>query len=161
MTFSIISKVLFLASFLSSITASPARDYTRYHNEARNSTGALNGTNDLQPLLSSAAEIYYPGSVGYINATTRWSADTKPGLDVIVKVATEEDVQATVSSFFFFSSSFIPTRISLIFRTSKISEAKISIIDSIFLTRSDMPTPALSHFSLSMAATVRLACSLP
>ena len=57
-----------------------------------------NSFNDLQPLLSSAAEIYRPGSEGYINVTTRWSADTKPGLDVIVKVASEEDVQATVSS---------------------------------------------------------------
>lgn len=59
---------------------------------------AGNITNDLQPLLSSAAEIYYPGSVGYINVTTRWSAAIKPGLDVIIKVASEEDVQATVSS---------------------------------------------------------------
>lgn len=88
MTVSILSKVLLLASLISSITAS----------RAGNSAGAWNSISDLQPLLSSAAEIFYPGSVGYTNATTRWSADTKPGLDVIVKVATEEDVQATVGS---------------------------------------------------------------
>ncbi|APA15090.1 hypothetical protein sscle_14g098600 [Sclerotinia sclerotiorum 1980 UF-70] len=57
---------------------------------------ATNFTYDLQPLLSSSAEIYYPGSEGYINATTRWDAYTKPGLDVVVKVACEEDVQETI-----------------------------------------------------------------
>ena len=83
MAVSYLSRAIFLASIVSSIAASLAGNLT---------TG-------LRPLLSSAAEIYYPGSVGYTNATTRWSADTKPGLDVIVKVASEEDVQATVSPF--------------------------------------------------------------
>ncbi|KAL9036477.1 MAG: hypothetical protein Q9214_006114, partial [Letrouitia sp. 1 TL-2023] len=69
-----------LAILTSSIVASPVRSLT----------------DDLKPLLSSAAKIYYPGSVGFTNATTRWSADTKPGLDVIVKVASEKDVQATI-----------------------------------------------------------------
>lgn len=81
MAVSYLLRAMFLASLISSIAASLA--------------GKL--ANDLQPLLSSAAEIYYPGSVGYTNATTRWSADIKPGLDVIVKVASEEDVQTTVS----------------------------------------------------------------
>jgi hypothetical protein len=58
---------------------------------------AGDSSHDLQPSLSSAAEIYYPGSEGYIDAATRFSADIKPDLDVIVKVASEEDVQATVS----------------------------------------------------------------
>lgn len=65
---------------------------------AGSSTKTDNSFNDLRKLLSSAAEIYRPGSEGYINVTTRWSADAKPGLDVVVKVASEEDVQTTVSS---------------------------------------------------------------
>lgn len=66
--------------------------------QAGSSTRAGDDFNDLQPQLSSAAEIYHPGSAGYINLTPRWSADITPGLDVIVKVASEKDVQATVSS---------------------------------------------------------------
>ena len=53
---------------------------------------------DLKPLLSPNAAIWYPGSTGYANATNRWSADTNPGLDVVVMVKAEKDVQATVSS---------------------------------------------------------------
>lgn len=56
-----------------------------------------NLTKDLQPLLSKGAQVYYPESDGYTNATTRWSAAIKPGLDVVVKAASEEDVQHTVS----------------------------------------------------------------
>lgn len=56
-----------------------------------------NLTSDLSPKLSEGAEIYYPGSTAYKTATTRWSASIKPGLDAIVKVASEEDIQATVS----------------------------------------------------------------
>lgn len=51
---------------------------------------------DLQHLLSKEAQIYYPGSVGYKNATTRWASAVRPGLDVVVKVASEADVQQTV-----------------------------------------------------------------
>jgi hypothetical protein len=57
-----------------------------------------NLTVGLRPHLSNTAEIYYTGSAGYTAATTRWSASIKPGFDAIVKVATEEDVQAAVSS---------------------------------------------------------------
>lgn len=56
-----------------------------------------NLTTGLQPQLSNSAEIYYPGSAGYTTATTRWSASIKPGFDAIVKVASEEDIQVTVS----------------------------------------------------------------
>lgn len=48
-------RAMFLANFISSIAGSPV--------------GSL--TNDLKPLLSSAAEIYYAGSVGFTNATRR------------------------------------------------------------------------------------------
>lgn len=65
---------------------------------AESSTRAGDDFNELQRQLSSAAKIYHPGSAGYINLTARWSADVTPGLDVIVKVASEKDVQATVRS---------------------------------------------------------------
>ena len=57
-----------------------------------------NLTSGLAHKLSEGAEIYYPGSTAYKTATTRWSASIKPGLDAIVKVASEKDIQATVSS---------------------------------------------------------------
>ncbi|KAF2237159.1 Glucooligosaccharide oxidase [Viridothelium virens] len=55
-----------------------------------------NLTTDLQPLLSKDAQVFYPGSDGYHNATNRWSVHVKPGLDVIVRPASEKDVQRTV-----------------------------------------------------------------
>lgn len=47
--------------------------------------------------LSDLAEVYYPGSEEFTNATIRWGAGQTPHYDMIVKVATEEDVQAAVS----------------------------------------------------------------
>lgn len=46
--------------------------------------------------LSKAAEVFYPGSEGFVNATLRWGAAQTPQYDMIVKVATEADVQKTV-----------------------------------------------------------------
>lgn len=46
--------------------------------------------------LSHAAKVYYPGSEGFANATLRWGAAQTPQYDMIVKVATEADVQKTV-----------------------------------------------------------------
>jgi hypothetical protein len=46
--------------------------------------------------LSRNAEIYYPGSEKFINASARWSAVTTPSFDAIVRVANGEDVQKTV-----------------------------------------------------------------
>ena len=131
----ILLTVLSLASLIGSGAASSAKSSPRVGKSFK----------DLQPLLSSAAEIYRPGSEGYINVTTRWSADTKPGLDVIVKVASEEDVQATVSSLHRAVSGFnlqykLLTRLPF---------------------RSDMPTPTLSPFSPLAAVTELLASSRP
>ena len=57
--------------------------------------GSLAG---LEPLLSHEARIYLPGSTGYADAITRWDASSQPGLDAIVKVFSEADVQHTVST---------------------------------------------------------------
>ncbi|KAF2660766.1 FAD binding domain-containing protein [Lophiostoma macrostomum CBS 122681] len=51
---------------------------------------------DLQPLLSNRSSIYLPDSWQYLDATTRWDASTHPGLDAVVKVASETDVQRTI-----------------------------------------------------------------
>ena len=51
----------------------------------------------LQPLLSNESSIYLPDSQQYVDATTRWDASTHPGLSAVVKVASEADVQRTVS----------------------------------------------------------------
>ncbi|KAF2471875.1 FAD-binding domain-containing protein [Lindgomyces ingoldianus] len=58
------------------------------------STGSIN--RDLGPLLSQEAQIYLPGSEGFSNATTRWSAAARPDFKAIVKVKTEADVQHTI-----------------------------------------------------------------
>ncbi|KAJ5063502.1 hypothetical protein J3E74DRAFT_446081 [Bipolaris maydis] len=42
--------------------------------------------------LSPTAQIYYPGSEGYANATLRWGAGQTPQYDIIVKVVTEADI---------------------------------------------------------------------
>lgn len=47
--------------------------------------------------LSELAEVHYPGSEEFANATIRWGAGQTPHYDTIVKVATEEDVQEAVS----------------------------------------------------------------
>jgi len=57
--------------------------------------GAL--SNDLGPELSQQAAIYLLGTQGFEDAKTRWAANINPGFEAIVKVATEQDVQATVS----------------------------------------------------------------
>ncbi|ORX97112.1 hypothetical protein BCR34DRAFT_607410 [Clohesyomyces aquaticus] len=50
----------------------------------------------LNPLLSHEAQIYLPGSEGFVNATTRWGGATTPTFTAIVKVTTETDVQHTI-----------------------------------------------------------------
>lgn len=73
-------KALLAASVISTVAALPAES-----------------TDALKLKLSPSAAIYFPGSDGYKTATTRWSGETQPGLDLVVKVASEADVQATVS----------------------------------------------------------------
>lgn len=124
-----ILKATFVASFISSIAASPVASLNK----------------DLRPLLSPNAAIYYPGSEGYTNATNRWSADTKPGLEVVVKVADEKDVQATVSSIF-------PIHALASVTSTPSLRSKLQLLTC--LIRSNTPTPTQSTSSPSMAAMV-------
>lgn len=49
----------------------------------------------LSSTLSGDAEIFFPGSEGFVNGTLSLVAK-KPQLDALVRVATEEDVRNTV-----------------------------------------------------------------
>ena len=51
---------------------------------------------NLEPHLSQSARLFLPGSEGFINATTRWSAAARPDFKAIVEVKTEGDVQHVV-----------------------------------------------------------------
>ncbi|KAJ5779442.1 hypothetical protein N7457_007162 [Penicillium paradoxum] len=57
------------------------------------------GDADLDALgknLSSSAQVYFPGSSGFSDATTRWSALAEPTVSVLVVPGTENDVVETV-----------------------------------------------------------------
>ncbi|KAJ5288923.1 hypothetical protein N7478_001953 [Penicillium angulare] len=57
------------------------------------------GDDDLKTLgnkLSSCAKVYFPGSTGFKNATTRWSVLEEPTVNVVVVPCTENDVVETV-----------------------------------------------------------------
>ncbi|KAI0156018.1 putative FAD-dependent oxygenase [Pestalotiopsis sp. NC0098] len=60
-----------------------------------NALVSFNGT-DLGARLSAGAILYEPGSSGFINATTRWSAFEAPVVSLVVVPSTEEDVAETV-----------------------------------------------------------------
>lgn len=57
-----------------------------------------NITDELGPLLSSGAEIVYPGSTEFLAAIDRDNRQDPPTYAVVVDVATESDVQETVSN---------------------------------------------------------------
>jgi FAD/FMN-containing dehydrogenase len=51
---------------------------------------------ELRPHLSSNAKIHLPNSQGFEVATDRWNPWMNPAFDVVVEVATEEDVGETI-----------------------------------------------------------------
>lgn len=57
------------------------------------------GDADLEALgkkLSSSAKVYSPGSSGFKDVTTRWSALEEPKVNIVVVPGTENDVVETV-----------------------------------------------------------------
>lgn len=58
-----------------------------------------NITQDLGPLLSAGAAIVFPGSAEFLIATDRDNRQDPPTYAVVVEVATESDVQQTVSAY--------------------------------------------------------------
>lgn len=57
-----------------------------------------NITDELGPRLSAGAAIVFPGSSEFLLATDRDNEQTPPTFAVVVEVATENDVQETVSA---------------------------------------------------------------
>ncbi|TGJ83285.1 hypothetical protein E0Z10_g5504 [Xylaria hypoxylon] len=55
-----------------------------------------NNSAALANRLSSGALIYSPGSDGFIQATSRWSAYETPGIDLVVVPSVEDDVAQTI-----------------------------------------------------------------
>ena len=54
---------------------------------------------DLKSLsgrLSNTSQVYFPGSSGFTNATTRWSVLDEPEVNVVVVPGTENDVAEIV-----------------------------------------------------------------
>lgn len=63
------------------------------------SSGACaNITEELGPLLSPGADIVFPGSAEFLAAIDRDNRQDPPIYRVVVEVATERDVQETVST---------------------------------------------------------------
>ena len=56
-----------------------------------------NITAELGPFLSTGASIVFPGSAEFLVATDRDNEQAPPTYAVVVEVATESDVQETVS----------------------------------------------------------------
>lgn len=50
----------------------------------------------LGPQLSTTAQIHIPGSAGFNTSKERWNSHITPTFAVVVEVATEADVQATI-----------------------------------------------------------------
>lgn len=63
----------------------------------------------LASLLSPGASLYYPGSEGFINSNKRFTELNRPDYQVVVRVATEEDVVATVCLQISLEISFPPS----------------------------------------------------
>ena len=57
-----------------------------------------NDVQELQSLLSPHAKIILPSESSFADATSRWSALDAPEPNVVVLVATEKDVAATVNT---------------------------------------------------------------
>ncbi|PWY89912.1 FAD-binding domain-containing protein [Aspergillus heteromorphus CBS 117.55] len=57
------------------------------------------GDNDFKSLggrLSNSSKVYFPGSSGFTNATTRWSVLDEPEVNVVIVPGTEDDVAEIV-----------------------------------------------------------------
>ena len=75
-------------------------DWIPFHDPAalqQNKTHQIATINSsLGPQLSNNAQIHLPGSAGFNSSTERWNSNITPTFAVVVEVATESDVQATI-----------------------------------------------------------------
>lgn len=64
---------------------------------ARGNVGPVDYT-ELKERLSPEAEVYFPGSVEFEDATARWSNASAPAASIVAVPATEQDVVNIVST---------------------------------------------------------------
>ncbi|KAK5727767.1 hypothetical protein LTR17_012529 [Elasticomyces elasticus] len=67
-----------------------------FRDPAYSPTHHANITAELSPLLSANASILGPGSTGWSEAALRWQPWKSPALDIIVEVATEQDIEHSI-----------------------------------------------------------------
>ena len=93
---SLVAVIAYLANFTSLLNSdwTPFLDPTilQQHNPHQIATI----TSTLGPQLSPNAQIHLPGSAGFNTSTERWNSHITPTFAVVVEVATEADVQATI-----------------------------------------------------------------
>ncbi len=77
------------AVFVAGLAAFISRQWTNVDAQSSNSQG------DLGPLLSANAFITRSGSKDFNILTARWSQYDAPKVNVVVSIATEEDIQHT------------------------------------------------------------------
>jgi len=82
------------------ITALSSYDISEYSlSRAYFNYNTANIETELGSLLSPNASIIFPASPRFGNATSRWQEYKRPGINIVVEVATETDVQRTVCNF--------------------------------------------------------------
>lgn len=93
---SLVALIAYLVDFTSLIHLDwiPFLDPTTLQNNKPYQIATINST--LGPQLSTKAQIHLPGSAGFHTSTERWNSHITPTFAVVVEVATEADVQATI-----------------------------------------------------------------
>jgi hypothetical protein len=93
---SIVAVIAYLVHFTSLLNSNwiPFIDPSTLQHTNPYQVATINST--LGPQLSASAQIYLPGSAGFNTSTERWNSHITPTFAVVVKVATEADVQATI-----------------------------------------------------------------
>lgn len=91
------SRTVWVAAAIASIIAAwGANSFFNQSTPPLFSPASVNGIQELAKVLSSNASVLLSGSDGYVVATDRWNRFRPPHFEVIVEVATEDDVSHTV-----------------------------------------------------------------
>ena len=96
MQISLLSNIVLLSIFAQTISTLPYI-FERAVNDTTSLTPNTSTIqNQLGPLLSSGATLYFPGTPQFENATSRWSAYAEPNVAIVVEPAADQDVATTV-----------------------------------------------------------------
>lgn len=93
---SIVAVIAYLLNFTTLFNSDwiPFLDPTTLQHTKPYQIATINTT--LSPQLSAKAQIHLPSSTGFNTSTERWNSHITPTFAVVVEVATEADVQATI-----------------------------------------------------------------